>query len=125
MNLQALILLGTLIPSHLNIQPLSSIFPRMATNPWGTQVGPLALGANLNPLPKGAREVLPKFYGDGKKSTDEHLNAFNTTCVVFDVVHEDVAMRLFVQTLIDDAIDQFHHLPQGSIIDWNHMRTTF
>ena len=117
MNLQALILPGTLIPSHLNIQPLSSIFPRMAANPWGAQVGPLALGGNLHPLPKGAKEVLPKFYGDEKKSTDEHLNAFNTACVVLAIAHEDVAVRLFIQTLIDDAVDWFHHLPQASIPD--------
>ena len=75
----------------------------MAANPWDAQVGPLALGGNLHPLPKGAREVLPKFYGDGKKSTNEHLNAFNTACAVLVVAHEDVAIRLFVQTLIDDV----------------------
>ena len=85
----------------------------------------MTLGGNLHPLPKGAREVLPKFCGDGKKSTHEHLNAFNTTCVVLVVAHEDVAVRLFVKTLIDDAADWFHHLPQGSITDWNHMRTAF
>ena len=89
----------------------------MAANLWGSQVGPLALGANIHPLPKGARELLPKFYGDGKKFTDEHLNSFNTTCAVLVVSHEDVAMRLFVQILIEDSTDWFHHLPQGSITD--------
>ena len=65
----------------------------------------MALGGNLHPLPKGAREVLPKFYGDGKKSIDEHLNAFNTTCAVLAIAHEDVVVRLFLQTLIDDVVD--------------------
>ena len=68
----------------------------MASYRWGAQVGPLALGANLDPLLKGAREVLPKFSGDGKKSTDEHLNAFNTTYVVLAIATKNVAVRLFV-----------------------------
>lgn len=116
-RLQALILRRILIPSHFNAQPLSFIPPRMVANHWGAQVGPLSLGANLHPLPKGAREVLPKFYGDGKKSTDEHLNAFNIAWEILAVTHEDVSVRLFVQTLIEDAANWFHHLPQGSITD--------
>ena len=124
-SLQALVLLGTLIPSYLNVEPLNFIPQQMDANPWGAQVGPLALGANLDALPKGAREVLPKFSGDGKRSTDEHLNAFNTTCAVLGIATKNVALRLFVQTLIDDATDWFHHLPQGSITNWATMRNAF
>ena len=87
----------------------------MATNSWGAQVGPLALGANLDPLPKGSRELLLKFSGDGKKSTNEHLNAFNIACIVLAIGIENVVVRLFLQTLIDDVADWFHHLPQGTI----------
>ena len=42
----------------------------MPANPWDQQVGPMALGANLDPLLKSGRELLPKLSGDGKKSTD-------------------------------------------------------
>lgn len=120
-SLQAFVLPGTLMPTHFNTQPLNFIPPQMAANPWGAQRGPLALGANLDPLPEGAREVLPKFSGDGKKSTDEHLNAFNTACAVLVVATENVVVRLFVQTLIDDATDWFRHLPQGTITNWTTM----
>ena len=62
---------------------------------------PLALGPNLYSLPKGARDMLPKFSGDGKKSIDEHLNAFNTKHRVLAVSTKNVTVRLFVQTLIE------------------------
>ena len=124
-SLQDLILQVILINSYFNAQPLNFIPPKMATNPWGAQVGPLALGANLDPLPKGAREVLPKSSRDGKKFTNEHLNALNTTCVVLAITTDNVAMRLFVQTLIEDASNWFHHLSQGSITNWGDMQNSF
>lgn len=100
---------------------MNFIPPQMVANPWGAQVDPLALGENLDALAKGAREVLPKFSGDGKKSTDEHLNAFNTACAVPGIATKNVVVRLFVQTLIDDVTDWFHHLPQGTITNWATM----
>lgn len=83
----------------------------MATNnPWGAVVGPLNLCLNLNALPKGARDHLPKFSGDGKVTVNEHLNAFNVSLGVIAVQHEDVAIRLFVQTLTEVAANWFYHL---------------
>lgn len=96
----------------------------MANNPWGVAVGPLNLAANNN-LPKGARDVLPDFSGDGKISFDEHLNAFNVACGILVVQHEGVAMRLFAQTLVDGAANWFYHLPHGMITTWNDIKTRF
>lgn len=77
----------------------------MAANPWGAQVGPLALGPNPDSLPQGAWEILPKFNGDGKKSTDEHLNTFNMARGVIVVKFENVVVKLFIQTLIEAIAD--------------------
>ena len=95
----------------------------MAT-PWATTIGPLALAA-YHPLPVGSRKNFPKFSSDGKVTTDKHIKAFFEATHIVGVVHEDVAMRLFVETLIESAIDWFYHLDDGSIIDWNMMRTKF
>lgn len=73
---------------------------------------------NLNALPKGARDHLPKFSGDGKITTDEHLNVFNVSCGIIVVQHEDVAIRLFVQTLTRTDVDWFYHLPNSVITNW-------
>lgn len=83
------------------------------------------MGPNLDPLPKGARDVLPKFNGDGKKSTNEHLNVFNTICGVLVVAIEKVAIRLFVQTLTNAFADWFHHLPNRIITNWALIQNTF
>lgn len=86
-------------------------------NPWGAAVGPLNLGINLNALPKGARYHLPKFSGDGKTSVDEHLNAFNVAYGIIVVQHEDVAVRLFIETLTQAAANWFYHLLNGAIMN--------
>lgn len=94
-------------------------------NPWGAAIGPLNLGLNLNPLPKCARDHLPKFSGDGTVTVDEHLNAFSVPCGVIMVQHKDVAIKLFVQTLTWVAADWFYHLPNSVITTWQDLKTRF
>ncbi|XP_059078063.1 uncharacterized protein LOC131876637 [Cryptomeria japonica] len=77
--------------------------------PWGAAVGPPALVAH-NPLPKGAKDVLPKYKGDGKVSVEEHLSSFNVAIGILAVQYEDVAIRLFVQTLTEGAAEWFSQL---------------
>lgn len=89
-----------------------------ANNAWGAEVGPLDLGPNLDPLPKGGRDIISKFSGDGKKSIDEHLNYFYTVCGVLDIPTKNVAIKLCVQTVTKVVADWLHHLPNGEIIDW-------
>ncbi|XP_059068727.1 uncharacterized protein LOC131859180 [Cryptomeria japonica] len=76
---------------------------------WGAAVGPLALTAH-NPLPKGAKDVLPKHKGDGKLSVEEHLNSFNVATGILAIQYEDVAIRLFVQTLTEGVAEWFSQL---------------
>ena len=89
----------------------------MVANPWGTEVLSLALGPNLDPLLKGTKDILPKFNGDRKKSTDEHLNDFNTSCGIHSVPIENLAIRLSSQSLTNFVMDWFQHFPNGATID--------
>ncbi|KAH9298467.1 hypothetical protein KI387_030149, partial [Taxus chinensis] len=50
---------------------------------------------------------------------------FIDACGVLGVEHEDVSVRLFIETLQDNAADWFYDLPAGAITDWNTMRTQF
>lgn len=84
-------------------------------NPWGIVVRPLNLGLNLHPLPKGSRDRLPEFSRDGMITIDEHPNAFNVACGIIAVQHEDIIVKLFVQTLTRVVADWFYHLPNSVI----------
>ncbi|KAH9326512.1 hypothetical protein KI387_006690, partial [Taxus chinensis] len=67
----------------------------------------------------------PKFRGDGKVHPDEHIAAFIVACGILGVEHEDVSVRIFVETLQDNVVDWFYHLPVGTITNWNTMTTQF
>ena len=96
-----------------------------AIQPWGQNIGPLNLGVNPAPLPKVAAEVLPKFSGDGKVSTEDHLSTFHSACAVISIPTQEVTVRLFVKTLTDAAADWFNHLPHRSITSWDDMKNAF
>lgn len=93
-----------------------------ANNIWGGVVGPLNFGLNLNALPKGERDHFPKLSGDGKVTVDKNLNAFNVACGVKIFQHEDVVVRLFVQTLTEATVDWFYHLPNSLITNWQDLK---
>ena len=40
-------------------------------------------------------------------------------------LHEDVAIRMFVDTFVDNVANWFEDLPTGYIIDWNNMKQIF
>lgn len=94
---------------------------------WGVAIGPLAFGAGaqLHDLPRGLGKVIPKFIGYGKVSPDEHMRAFFVSSSILAIQHEDVSMRLFVESLIDVVADLFYSLPNGSINNWAALRTRF
>ena len=72
--------------------------------PWAMATGPLALNT-YHPLPTVSRKNFPKFLGDGKVTTDEQIKAFFAATHILGVRHEDVVVRLFIETLIDSATD--------------------
>lgn len=95
----------------------------VAPLPWGQRVGPLSLPQPLHELPRSIRKNFPKFRGDGKVHPDEHIVAFIVACGILMLEHEDVTIRIFVETLQDNVADWFYHLSVGSIIDWTSMTT--
>ena len=84
--------------------------------PWAAATGPLHLAA-YHPLPSGLRKHFPKFSRDGKITTDEHIKAFFVATHILGVAHEDMDIRLFVETLIESATYWFYHLDDTSITD--------
>ena len=72
--------------------------------PWAAATRPLALNA-YHPLPSRSRKNFPKFSGDEKVTTDEHIKSFFAATHILGVGHEDVALRLFVETLTNSVAD--------------------
>ena len=72
--------------------------------PWGDAIGPLQLAAN-NDLPKASQKNFPKFNGDGKVSADDNIMAFFSICSIVFPQHEDVVVRLFLETLVESTTD--------------------
>ena len=76
-------------------------------------------------MPKGVRDFLPKFNGDGKTLAEDHISTFKAICGTVDVPSEDVPIRLFTQNFTDAAANWFTHLPNASITNWNTMVQAF
>lgn len=129
-------------PPHSQRSPLPSVWsvyhrrpvqvpvvqPVMATppiGPWGNAFGPLCLAAPLHELPRVSRKHLPKFQGDGKQHPDEHITAFYIIFGILGIEHEDVSIRLFIESLQGVAAKWFFTLPNASITDWASLRTKF
>lgn len=73
--------------------------------PWAAGYGPLSLPVQLNPIPDHYLKLLPTFNAEKKRTIEDHL-ADN-----FYIEHEDVYMRLFVQSLDGDVRKWFRTLP--------------
>ena len=86
--------------------PVVNFLPYLAKTimaaPWATTIGSLAQ-TSYHPLLAGSRKNFPKFFGDGKVTTYEHIKAFFTATHILGVTHEDIVVRLFVETLTENA----------------------
>lgn len=63
------------------------------------------------------RKRLPKFDGNNAISCEDHLRSFLDMMSDYEVEAEDVIMKLFVQSLIEDAREWFKRLPELYIVD--------
>lgn len=78
--------------------------PSPPVNPWVTsRFAPLNLPQITHDLPENYMKYLPKFGRDKTHSTEEHMSVFQDFTVDQFVDHDDVLMRLFVQTLGGDV----------------------
>ena len=64
-----------------------------------------------NFIPNDVRKILPKFNGNHLVSASHHVELFIDLMGDYEFSHEDVCMKLFVQTLEGDARDWFSFLP--------------
>lgn len=70
-----------------------------------------------NPIPQDIRKRLPKFDGNNAISCEDHLRGFLDMMSDYEVEAQDVIMKLFVQSLTEDAREWFKRLPELSIVD--------
>ena len=62
------------------------------------------LPQNLNGFPtRGYLKYLPKYHGEGEVIVEEHLASFYNIVDNQNIKHQDVWMRLFVQSLDGEA----------------------
>ncbi|KAH9292928.1 hypothetical protein KI387_041885, partial [Taxus chinensis] len=107
--------------------PVRTSFRRMEAQPvpWGAAIGPLSLTPPLYDLPHGSHKNISMFNGDGKHHPNEHITSFFVACGILGVSHEDISVRLFVETLHGVAAEWFYHLPNACITNWTTMRSIF
>jgi hypothetical protein len=70
-------------------------------------------------------KLLPKYDGEKAISVEEHMGAFQDFIDNLFVEHDDVFMRLFIQTLEGDVRKWFRGLPATSIGTWKALESTF
>ena len=78
-----------------------------------------------NRMPYDLRKNFPKFGGNNENSASHHVQMFSDLIGDFEIAHEDVHMKLFVQTLEGDARDWFSFLSTCSISSWDELLLAF
>jgi len=85
----------------------------------------LVLPAILHYLPENYMKSLPKFTGEGDLTATEHIVCFYQFIDILGIEHEDVHMRLLVQTFEGQVRTWFKELPVDSIPSYNDLETSF
>jgi hypothetical protein len=73
--------------------PPPRVFAKVAA-----KYAPLVLPIPLHELPENYIKKLPKFTGEGDLTVAEHINFFDQFADILGIEHEDVYLRLLVQT---------------------------
>jgi hypothetical protein len=79
----------------------------------------------LNPYPLDSFEYLPRFSGEDHVTAERHLGAFENFIDQFEIVHDDVTMRLFSHSLSGDVAVWFRCLEASSIGSWTELCHAF
>ena len=79
---------------------------------------PLKLPSHLHPYPLDCYEYLPCFFGENQALAERNLESLKYFIDCFQIVHEDVIMRFFSNSLIRDAAIWFKSLRADSIGSW-------
>jgi hypothetical protein len=86
---------------------------------------PLRLPSHLHPYPLNFFEYLPHFSGEDHITAEKHLGAFENFVDQFEIVHEDVTMRLFSKSLFGNVALWFKGLGVDSISSWTELYYAF
>lgn len=78
-----------------------------------------------NHVPTELKDKLQKFASNNAISAEEHLKSFGDMIDDYKISNEDVIMKLFVQSLVDDARDWYKGLPINNINSWEEFKNCF
>lgn len=77
-------------------------------------------------MPKNPEGFCSKFNPrDPQRTAEEHIKIFETTVTEMQVDHKDVACRLFLHSLGEEAFYWYINLLRGSVTSWNLMKNAF
>ena len=71
-----------------------------------------------NQISNDLRNAIPKFSGNGIESVEWHMINLKNVIKDFEKDHEDVFMKLLMQSLTEDAAECYRNLLDGSIYGW-------
>jgi hypothetical protein len=100
--------------------PTPRVFAKVAA-----RYAPLVLPVRLHDLPENYIKNLPKFAGEGDLTPSEHINFFDQFIDILGLEHEDVYLRLFVQTFEGRVRTWFQSLPARSILFYDALEDAF
>ena len=86
---------------------------------------PLRLPYHLNPYPLDLFKYLPQFFGDDHVTAERHLGDLENFLDQFEIVHDDVIMRIFSKTLFKDIAIWFKGMRDDSIGSWIELSNSF
>lgn len=78
-----------------------------------------------NLIPIEIRKHLPIFSGKKSELACQHVKRVSDLIGEFEICQEDICMKLFVQSLKEDARDWFSFLPVNSITSWEELISDF
>ena len=79
------------------------------TQSWQPHFGHFGL-SHFTLMPTGSKKYFPEYAGRSDQDPDSHIRAFNIACGILGVLEEDLYVRLFVRSLVDDVAVWFQHL---------------
>jgi hypothetical protein len=86
---------------------------------------PLNLPYHLHPYPLDFFKYFPHFSIEDHVTAKRHAEAFENFIDQFEIVHEDVTMRLFSKSLLGDVVVWFKGLGADSIGSWVELYNDF
>ena len=99
--------------------------PPRIFNKFVVRYAPLNLLRNMIFFPDNYPNLLPKFNGEDYITTLENLSSFDNFTDNLGLEHEDVYMRICVQTFEGEVRTWFKGLPLHSIDSWDELEFIF